>query len=654
MLCRFRIALVALVSCVAGPLQSQDSIAVRLDTVVVSASKSAPADAPLVQAATVITGAELRAAGVQRVADALRLVPGAAVVGTGAIGSVASLFLRGGESRYTKVLIDGVAVNSVGGYFDFSHLTTDNVERIEIVRGATSVVHGADAMTGVVNIITRRGDDAATAEFEARAGTYGTMNIATSASGALERVRYSLAAARHSTDGILPFNNQYRNGTVSAAFGFSPARATTLNLSTRYGTARFHYPTDFQGFVEDSNSFRDQRRLTVGLDAVRRLSSALELRAFAGSNGVTDVTDDVDPPPPWESGTEDIHSRFRSRTERRNAELRASWRLPVPAVLTAGLEYIREAERNVSSEAPAGAALVPISSFAGRRETRVGFAEFSGGGRLEYTLSARADRPSDFGTFTTYRVGLASVVGPVRLRASAGTAFNAPAFSQLLATEWTVASPDLVPERTRSLEAGLDWRAAGDRLRVGFTRFEQRFLDLIQFVSGPPPDFLGSYANLARARADGWELEARAIPLRGLALTASYTWLDARVDRLDPRYEGPLEPGQPLIRRPPRSASATATYFGWDGGSISAAARFVGTRPDLDFRDFPSPLVELPSHVVADVAGTVRLLGRGDAGTLALTLRAENLFGRRYQEVLYYDAPGRTILIGGRAAWSAW
>jgi vitamin B12 transporter len=646
--------LVALVSFVAGPLQSQDSIAVRLDTVVVSASKSAPTDAPLVQAATVITGAELRAAGVQRVADALRLVPGATVVGTGAIGSVASLFLRGGESRYTKVLIDGVAVNSVGGYFDFSHLTTHNVERIEIVRGAASVVHGADAMTGVVNIITRRGEVAAAAELEARAGSYGTRDIATSLSGARQRVRYSLAAARHSTDGILPFNNQYRNGTVSAAFGFSPAAATTLNLSTRYGTARFHYPTDFQGFVEDSNSFRDQRRLTVGLDAVHRLSGALELRAFAGANGVTDITEDVDPPPQWESGTDDIHSRFRSRTERRNAELRASWRLPVPAVLTAGIEYVREAERNASSEAPAGTTLITTSSFAGRRDTRVGFAEFSGGQRLEYTVSVRADQSSDFGTFSTYRLGLGSAIGPFRMRASAGTAFNAPAFSQLLATDWTVASPDLVPERSRSLEAGLDWRAAGGRLRVELTRYDQRFLDLIQFVSGPPPDFLGSYANLARARADGWELEARAIPLQGLALSASYVWLDARVDRLDPRYEGPLEPGQPLVRRPPRSASASATYSGWDGGSISAAVRYVGSRPDLDFREFPSPLVDLPSHVVADVAGTVRLFGRGDSGTLALTIRAENLFSHRYQEVLYYYAPGRTILVGGRASWPAW
>ena len=92
----------------------------------------------------------------QRVSDALQLVPGATLAQNGSYGSVSSLFLRGGESRYTKVLIDGVAVNQAGGYFDFSHLTTDNIDRIEVVRGPASVLYGADAVTGIIQIFTRR------------------------------------------------------------------------------------------------------------------------------------------------------------------------------------------------------------------------------------------------------------------------------------------------------------------------------------------------------------------------------------------------------------------------------------------------------------------------------------------------------------------
>src|SRR5881392_871191 len=135
--------------------QAQDTA--RLGTVVVSASKVPRPAATLSQAVTVLSGDDLRARGVTRLSDALREVPGASLVQSGSYGAVTSLFLRGGESRYTKVLIDGVPVNGPGGFFDFSHLTTDNIDRIEIVRGPSSVLYGADAASGVIQIFTRRG-----------------------------------------------------------------------------------------------------------------------------------------------------------------------------------------------------------------------------------------------------------------------------------------------------------------------------------------------------------------------------------------------------------------------------------------------------------------------------------------------------------------
>lgn len=629
---------------------AQDTTVVRLDTVLVSASKAPPGGAPVAQSTTVITGSELRAAGITRVSEALRYVPGAAVTGSGAVGSVTALFLRGGESRYTKVLLDGVAVNAVGGYFDFSHLTMDNVDRIEIVRGPGSVVYGADAMTGVVHIFTRKGEGPATAEAEVRGGTYGTLDASAGVLGAKERLQYSFAGARHSTDGILPFNNEYANTTLSSSVRFAPGVATRFDLSTRLGSARYRYPTDFLGFVEDSNSFRDQRRVTVGLDASHRLSPLLELRLLAGSNRVTDLTDDVEPPSPFADGDEDIHTKYRVRTHRESGEVRASIGVPM-ALVTTGLEYVREQERIVASEGPVGGTQQETSAFSGTRETRVGFAELAGtAGRLEYTVSGRIDRPSDFGSFGTYRLGLASRLAGIRFRGSAGTAFNAPSFGQLLPTEFTVGSPELDPERVRAIEAGVEWSLAADRLRIGVTRFDQRFLDLIQFVGGGPPQFLGSYANLAEATSRGWEADVRSVPLAGWIMTASYTRVKAAISRLDERYDGSLEVGQPLLRRPRRQAAATLTYAGWSRGNLTAAARYVGARPDLDFREFPSPMVDLLAYTVADISASVRLLGAVGSDELALTARVENLFGSRYEEVLYYEAPGRTLLIGARAA----
>src|SRR3954469_2642512 len=163
---------VAFVLVSAIELSAQQDDTTRLGTVVVSASKIPTPASTLTQAITVLSGDDLRARGITRVSDALREVPGATLVQSGSYGAITSLFLRGGESRYTKVLIDGVAVNAPGGSFDFSHLTTDNIDRIEIVRGPASVLYGADAASGIVHIFTRRGLGDRAASLSARAGTY--------------------------------------------------------------------------------------------------------------------------------------------------------------------------------------------------------------------------------------------------------------------------------------------------------------------------------------------------------------------------------------------------------------------------------------------------------------------------------------------------
>ena len=138
-------------------LGAQQRDTVVLEGVVISATKAPVPSSALTQSVTVISGEELRARGVTSVAEALRGVPGVAVAATGSYGALASVFVRGGESRYTKFLVDGVPVNAVGGLFDAAHLGTANVERIEVVRGSSSVVHGADAVSGVVQIFTKRG-----------------------------------------------------------------------------------------------------------------------------------------------------------------------------------------------------------------------------------------------------------------------------------------------------------------------------------------------------------------------------------------------------------------------------------------------------------------------------------------------------------------
>src|SRR6266550_999212 len=151
----------------------------------------------------------------------------ALLVATGSFGAQTSLFVRGGESDYVKVLIDGVPQNQPGGAFDFAHLTLDGVDRIEVVRGPVSVLYGSDAVAGVVQIFTRPGTGAPRPSAALRAGTFGTTEASAGLDGGGPAFGYALNFSRFGTDGIYAVNNRYRNVVVSGR----DRKSTRLNSS---------------------------------------------------------------------------------------------------------------------------------------------------------------------------------------------------------------------------------------------------------------------------------------------------------------------------------------------------------------------------------------------------------------------------------------
>ncbi len=644
----FAFATCVLTAVVASSGAAQANDTAQLGTVVISGSKvPRPADV-LTQPVTVISGDDLRARGVARVSDALREVPGASLVQSGSYGALTSLFLRGGESRYTKVLIDGVAVNAPGGYFDFSHLTTDNIERIEIVRGPASVLYGADAATGIVQIFTRRGGAEHRASVGARGGTYHSLDVDGDASGAYGYGGFSVGGAHHSTDGILPFNNEYKNGTLSSSVSLAHGALGDARLSARYTEAEFHYPTDFTGAPVDSNSYRTQHRLTVGLDAGRNLTDNVQARVLAGSNDVSDLTEDIATP---FGSTTPQHSAFKSKDYRRNVEGRLAFFLPSKATVTVGGAYEKEHENSATGSGNVGRPTTQTDSFDASRHNVAYYTELLGApvDRFSYTLSGRVDDNSDYDRFATYRVGAnVGLLRALRLRASISTAFNAPAFNQTRQTLYTVGSPDLRPEKIRSAEIGVVTNLRRDAIRLSANYFAQRFADLIQYVNGPPPSFKGSFANLTAATSDGYETEIEVVPATNWRTTASFTVVKPRVTEIEPSYQGSDQVGDELIRRPSHSGSFVVSYARPAGVSLGTAVTYVGKRPDIDFAQFPSPRVTLPAYTKLDLSAELPV--RLGPGGFMLTARLENLFDRKYQEVLGFAAPGRAILIGGRAA----
>ncbi|MDQ3674543.1 MAG: TonB-dependent receptor [Gemmatimonadota bacterium] len=643
------VARVAMVMLAVSPtlMAAQEEDTTKLETVVVSASKTPRPASTLTQPVTVIRGEDLRARGVSRVSEALREVPGASIVQSGSVGAVTSLFLRGGESRYTKVLIDGVAVNASGGFFDFSHLTTDNIERMEIVRGPSSVLHGADAVTGTVQLFTRKGAGRPRLSLAARGGTYGSFDISGDGSAGWDGGTFSFGAARRSTDGILPFNNQYQNGTLSSALTIGGGASGAASISGRYTAAEFHYPTDFLGQPVDSNAYRVQHRLTLALDASRNLGSALQARLLAGNNDVSDLTEDIAIP---FGGTEPSHSAFRSRGYRRNVEGRLTWFIPDRATLTLGTVLEKEHENSASEAGSVGGPSIETGAFTASRGNAAYYSELLGdvSGRVSYTVSGRLDDNSDYDRFSTYRIGANALVAPgIRVRASLSTAFNAPAFNQLRPTLYTTGSPSLRPERIRSSEVGVV-ATIRDAVRVSGGAFNQRFADLIQYVGGEAPSFMGSYANLTSASANGYEGELSINPRGAWRGSASYTVVNPRVVEVAPGYSGSDRPGDALIRRPTRSGSVVAGFTSGRGLSLGGAVSVVGKRPDTDFSQFPSPRVTLPGYTRVDLSVEYPLL-RAGRGELTLNARVDNAFDKDYEDVLRFAAPGRSIFVGARA-----
>jgi vitamin B12 transporter len=642
----FAASALSLATSIRAEAQAKDTA--QLGTVVVSATKVPRPAATLSQAVTVLLGDDLRARGVTRVTDALREVPGASMVQTGSFGGVTSLFLRGGESRYTKVLIDGVPVNAPGGSFDFSHLTTDNIDRIEIVRGPASVLYGADAVTGIVQIFTRQGSEQGRASLGVRGGTYHSLDFDGDAVGSSPLGGFSVGAAHHSTDGIIPFNNEYRNGTLSSALTLAHGAAGDARVSARYTTAEFHFPTDFTGQPVDTNSYRVQHRLTVGLDAGRNLTPNVQARLLAGNNDVWDLSEDIAVP---FGGTAPQHSASRSRGYRRDVEGRLVFFLPTDATVTVGGTYEKEHENSSNASGNVGAPTTETDSFDASRRNIAYYSELLGNvtDRFSYTVAGRVDDNSDYRRFATYRLGLnAIVLPPLRIRASLSTAFNAPAFNQLRPTLFTVGSPDLRPEKSRSAEIGLMTNFHPDIVRLSASYFNQRFSDLIQFVNGGPPDFLGSFANLTGATSNGYEAELQVTPLRNWRGTASYTIVNPRVTQVDPAFQGSDRAGDELIRRPTHSGGLVVSYSRPWGLSLGTAVSYVGKRPDTDFSQFPSPRVTLAAYTKLDLSAEYPLTGQKYRG-LTLNARVDNVFDKRYQEVFNFATPRRTILIGGRA-----
>lgn len=656
----FLIPLLAAPSLLNAQVPTNDS-AYQVAPLVVTAERMELPAGVVSGSVTVLKGDELRARGVRSLADALREVPGAAIVSSGSFGGQTSLFLRGGESDHVKVLIDGVAVNQAGGAFNFNALTLDNVERIEVVRGPGSVLYGTDALAGVIQIFTRQGSGPVAYDAAVRGGTFGSLREEGAARGGSGRFGWSAGASNDRTDGTYKFNSGWRNSVATAQARFDLTTATTLRGTFRYGDDVYHFPTDGAGVPVDRNSFNTHRATTASLGLDHAVDPTLRFGVTASLNaesqGSRDARDDAaDTSGFGYASASDANAIREGIDARMTLTPSAAWSLVI------GTEYRADQEKrkegyDVSNFGFGEDSSVTAPTQHSRSDAGVylqALVEPSSGWSLSGGL--RLDDDIEFGQFLSSRVGVVRRLGgETRLRGSYGTAFKTPTLEETYGNSaFSIGNPGLTPERSSSWEIGVERGMLEGRVVLGAVWFDQQFRDLVQygFVAPGAP----TYYNVAAATAKGVEVTATWHPTSLVSVQGNYTFLKTEVT--DPGFNSGdgdvFVKGAELIRRPSRQGALEATWVVAGRARLSTGVVYTGKRTDVDFGPFPSVRKELPGYALVDLGADIEVLGSHGVGrrpVVALTLRAENALDKRYDTVVGFPGRGRTLLAGVRTHW---
>jgi vitamin B12 transporter len=658
--CRVQAALpgfqTAAAPCSGSSLRLVLRVAPVAEDIVVSATRTDAPSGQVAASVTVFDAADIDRRQQPLVADLLREAPGATVVRVGGLGTVTSLFVRGGESNYTKVLLDGIPLNEPGGAFNLSNVTTENLDRVEFVRGANSALYGSDAMTGVIQLFTRRGR-AAHPEVRVgiEGGTFSTVRGSSGVSGATGRFDYSADAAGLTTDNEAP-NNRFRNATISGSAGADLGHGATLRFVGRAERGRTGVPGQTAFGRPDLDAFFERRDDVWGV-SFDQAAGALHQRASYGlarsHQASTNLT--LDPPytPSFEGHTAPFQFSdfpYDSRTDlrRHHASYQAdgTW-TPGRAgthVDTALVDW--EGERATLRDALAGTS-VPAS----RDNVGLTLQHQAMWSRAFITGGVRVERNASFGRATVPRASAAwyarsggGAVGTTRLHASAGRAIKEPTILQSYSPNpGFLGNPDLLPERTRAIDAGVEQRLAGDRLKIDLTWFDNRYRNIISTRTLSFSPFRSQYFNIGLTRARGAELSGDVALVSGLRAKAGYTFTDSVILTSTSEFSPVFKVGNAGFRRP-RHSGFVDVAWNQGRGSVDLAGSMAGRRVDSDFSSLVPPLLSNDGYVQWDLRAAWRI-----ATALSITGAIDNLTDSHRMEPLGYPVLGRAVRAGLRA-----
>jgi vitamin B12 transporter len=620
----------------------------EMDDLVVTATRLATPRGELASSVTVITAEDIQRRQFRSVPQALRSVPGLHVVQTGGPGQQTSVFMRGANSNHTLVLIDGVEVSdpsSPAGAVDFSNLWLDNIERIEIVRGPQSTLYGSDAIGGVIQITTRRGEGKLHGAGKLEGGSDNTVNQQASAAGSTDRVNYSFGVTHTDTDGdsvtparlrngVSAEDDNYENWTTSARLGMAVSDTLEVTVFGRYIDSETDLDPELEmfgfGTTEDRDARLEQTEYLLRGEATAQLLDGLWEATFSTSYTDYDRKNRNDRQSPTETLTRTSFDGDKLKFELKNDFY------PVDAhILTLGLETEKENMDSGGFSDFGGFFIGEETNADARNKAVYTQDQFSYGERIFGTIGMRYDDYDGFGSEVTYRVAPVYVHRQTntRLKASVGTGFKAPTLFQTDGFtpnnfgSFYRGNPDLDPEESFGWEVGMEQMLWGERLNFGVTWFKSDIDNLMQVVFDP--SFNSTYENIDNADIQGAETFIQLRPLESLSVRLDYTYTDAEDN----------DTGEPLLRRPKHKLDLDVEFQPVSRVSINLAVNYVSDYKDISRET--SGIIKGDDYAVLDIAADYLLNKQW-----RLFGRVENATDEHYEPADGFQASDRGLFAG--------
>ncbi len=603
-----------------GEDQDADTDRYKMGTVVVTATKVEGDPSETGSSVTVITADELKKKGKKILLEVLQDVPGLSIMQNGPYGGAASIYLRGTKPGHTLVMLDGIELNDTmktDRSVSLAHLLVDNIERIEIVRGAQSTLYGSDAMGGVINIITRKGEGNASLSASFEAGSHNTFTETAGIRGSAGKVNYAVSASRIDTDGISkaadePEDDGYENTTLSLRLGYEPVNDTSLDAVFRYVDAAYDY--DDGADQDDPNKQGWWEKLAGKMAFDHAVNSfwdhTITVAYTKTEREYKDEADAVDT-------TEDSHNWFDSET------MKVEWQHNVCPVewtqLTAGLEYEEEKGSGDGNQSWYVFNEETMDNKAGYLQSQFNFFE-----SLFVTPGVRVDDNERFGSQTTYKISVSYLVDKTgtRFKANWGTGFKAPSLYQFYSS---YGDPDLKPDEGRTADIGFEQYLFDKKLTFGLTYFNNDFENMVEWDTDTY-----RYQNVDNAQMEGWEAESSFNPTEAFTLGVNYTY--TMTEDKDTGYE--------LRRRPEHQAAISINWAFFEKAHANLSARYVGERwEDADNTERLDAYTTVDLSAYYDLTDHFQLFGR-----------IENLFDESYEQIPGYAGSGTSYYGGIKAS----